>query len=143
MLVIFSKNPQKEHSGGFTILELMIAMAIFTVLITVGIGAVLDAMTQHARTRYIRTAMDNINYTMEDIARNIRLSSQIRCITSVNQNQSSHTKDGDVIPASCPPGSASGTPGSNKILFKSLYGQDITYTFTVPGANSTDTRLNK
>jgi prepilin-type N-terminal cleavage/methylation domain-containing protein len=111
------------QQAGFTILEVMIAMAIFIVLVTIGIGSVLEAMSAHERTKNVRTVMDNLNFIMEDMARNVRLGSEIRCVTS--SPDSPYTSSGDVIPQSCP-------NGSNQIVFRSLTGAHLMYTVSLP-----------
>lgn len=116
----------EKKQSGFTIVEVMIAMAIFTVIVTIGIGAVLDATTQHARAQNIRTIMDSMNFVMEDMSRNIRLGSELRCVTPANDVPYPNYVDsssGKVITADCPTTGASAMPyGSNKIIFKSVDG---------------------
>lgn len=114
------QNFQKKISGGFTIIEVMIAMTIFTVLVVVGIGAVLDATTEHYRTDNMRVAMDNMNFIMEDIARNIRLGSNIHCVP-VSVADPYQITD----PESC-------DSGSNVVTFKSLDGSQLVYEITSP-----------
>ena len=107
--------------SGFTLVEVMIAMAIFTVVITIGIGAILDATTQHNRTRNYRAVMDSMNFVMEDMARNIRLASNVRCITPANSSATPYDLGTfDVYPESC-------TGGSNTIIFNSLNHDPIKY----------------
>lgn len=108
----------KKNTKGFTLVEVMISMAIFTVLVVVGIGSVLDATAKHNRNQGIRTIMDNLNFVMEDMARNIRLGSNPRCITSgtggnAGQSLYSNISTFDVQPDDC-------TSGSNKIAFNSV-----------------------
>ncbi len=75
---IFNKK-EKAFTAGFTVIEVMIAMAIFTILVTVGTGAALDATKQHARNENYRAILDNLNFVMEDMSRNIRLASVVEC----------------------------------------------------------------
>jgi len=107
---------------GFTIIEVMIAMAIFTVIVTIGIGAILDAITQHHSSENMRTVMDNLSFVMEDMARNIRLGTNVHCITG---GETTVDGSGSVIPQSCP-------AGSNKITFNDLNGNILTYTIVSP-----------
>ena len=117
------------HSGGFTIIEVMIAMAIFTVIVTIGIGSVLDAINQHYATQNLRTVMDSLNYVMEDMARNIRLGTPPHC------GALGGVTGGIVDPLSCPLPS----DPHNIISFNSQDGTIVTYEIMPPigGAPST------
>ncbi len=101
----------------------MVAMSIFLILVTAGIGAVLTAMNQHKATENLRAAMDNLNFVMEDMARNIRLGSNIYCGTT----DPTFGPGGAVTPADCP-------GGLNRIVFNDLHGNHVTYTISLPSA---------
>ncbi len=135
----------QKHSRpqqGFTLVELMIAMTIFTVLVTIGIGSVLSALNQHYVTSNIRSIVDSLNYTVEDMSRNLVTASEIRCVTSSNDfpypgyivtgTDTSSPATNDVIPASCPTAPYS----TNKIIFKSVDGTNVTYVITPPSADN-------
>lgn len=119
----------KDTNKGFTIIEVMIAMAIFTVLVTVGIGAVLEATSKHNRTKNIRSIMDNLSYVMEDMSRNIRLGTDIRCVTSTNESLTVYGQTVAIDPADC---FTSPHTSSNKILFRGVNGTNIAYAITPP-----------
>ena len=132
---IFHAQPAARQSG-FTLVELMISMTIFTVLVTIGIGSVLSALNQHFVTSNVRSISDNLNFVMEDMTRNLRTSSEIRCITATNASTTPTTSTDDVIPASC-------LSGSNKIMFKAVDGTNLTYVMTSPVASSTPNSILK
>ncbi len=120
-------------SRGFTIIEVMIAMAIFTVIVTIGIGSVLDAINQHYATQNLRTVMDSLNYVMEDMARNIRLGTPPHCGAPGTGGTS-----GIVDPLSCPLPS----DPHNIISFNSQDGTVITYEI-MPASGSTPSTIVK
>ncbi len=122
------KENQLARSAGFTIIEVMIAMAIFIVILTIGLGATLDALSQHYRTQNMRTVMDSMNFMIEDMARNIRLGSNVHCVIGTEVITDPL---GEIIPQDCPqiPG-VSG--GSNMIVFKDLRGNQLTYAISRP-----------
>jgi len=100
----------------------MIAMAIFTVVVTIGIGSVLDAINQHHRTENMRTVMDNLNFMMEDMARNIRLGSNMHCGPDPVLDTM-----GNILRQNCP-------TGGYKLVFNDLNGTQVTY-FISPTTN--------
>lgn len=115
--------PISQKNSGFTIVEVMIAMAIFTILVTIGIEAVLGAMQQHKSSQGVRTVMDSLNFAMEDMARNIRLGTNIRCETAGDTDDFDPTTLA-VLPKNCP-------TGSNKIFFNDLKGNHLAYSITL------------
>ena len=117
-----TKQNKSQYAKGFTIIELMVSMTIFTVLITAGMGAILQAMQQHKAAENMRTAMDNLNFVMEDMARNVRLGSNFHCQTGA---EPTYLSGSTVAPQNC-----FGT--SNQLVFNALDGTPISYTITRP-----------
>ncbi len=67
------------RTRGFTLIEMMIAVALFTIVMVIGIGAVLNANLLHKKTQSVRAVVDNLGFVMEDIARNARLGYDFAC----------------------------------------------------------------
>lgn len=67
------------RTRGFTLIEMMIAVALFTIVMVIGIGAVLNANLLHKKTQSVRAVIDNLGFVMEDIARNVRLGYDFTC----------------------------------------------------------------
>ncbi len=70
---------KKSQSKGFTLIEVMIAVALFTVIMTIGVGAVLNSNNTHKKSQTVRAVLDNLSFIMEDMSRNIRLGSLYHC----------------------------------------------------------------
>jgi len=66
----FQKNSKRD--GGFTIIEMMIAIAIFLIVVVIGMGALLNTNLIHRKTQDMRSIMDSLSFIMEDMSRNIR-----------------------------------------------------------------------
>lgn len=75
--VIKEVNRVNEKKG-FTLIEVMVATGIFVVVITIGIGALLNVTRAHRATAEIRQAVDTLYFVMEDISRNARLGTVFR-----------------------------------------------------------------
>jgi prepilin-type N-terminal cleavage/methylation domain-containing protein len=127
MRSLFTHNSHSRQAG-FTIIEVMIAMSIFTVIVTIGIGAVLDSITQHHVAQDRRTVMDNLNFIMEDMARNMRLGSAPSCGVPTVLDP-----DGYVIPHSCAK-PFDPMEAHNTISFNAQDGTVFTYTISPPTA---------
>ncbi len=68
-----------KKQGGFTIIETMIATSVFVVIITAGMGALLNANLIQQKTQDMRSIMDNLSFILEDMSRNLRTGYSYRC----------------------------------------------------------------
>ena len=78
-----SKINQREsclpRQAGFTLIEMLIATMLFTIIMIIGTGAVLNTNAIHKKTQTMRAVIDNLHFIMEDAARNMRLGSVFNC----------------------------------------------------------------
>ncbi len=66
------RNKQKKsNKQGFTLIEMMVSLGLFTVVLAVSVGALLSMINSNRKTQSLRSAMDNLNLAMEEMARNI------------------------------------------------------------------------
>ena len=87
-----------HRSLGFTLVEVLIATLLFTVIMIIGTGAVLETNAVHKKTQTMRAVIDNLHFIMEDMARNIRLGSEYRCSeTNDIPNTSTNCQNGVLI----------------------------------------------
>ncbi len=110
---------------------MMVSMTIFTVLMVAGMGALLSALQQNKASQNMQTAMNNINFIMEDMSRNIRLGSNFHCQTGGETDflPSSST----VYPWNCYETSAGGSGNSYKLTFNDTNNTPISYVFSYTG----------
>lgn len=80
---------QQQTNKGFTLVEVMISVLLFTVVMVVGIGAVLNANTAQKKSQNQRNIMDNLSFVTEDMSRNLRLGSNYRCPADLGNPSSS------------------------------------------------------
>lgn len=64
---------------GFTLIEIMVAVSIFTVVMLVGVGALLTMVEVNKRAQGINSVMNNLNAAMEQMSRSIRVGSNYYC----------------------------------------------------------------
>lgn len=68
-----------KKSGGYTIIETMVAVSIFLVVILFGMDTLLNANLVHNKSEDIRSVMDNLSFIMDDISRNLRTGYNYHC----------------------------------------------------------------
>lgn len=91
------KNYFKKQNRAFTIIEMMVAIGIFLVVIMYGMTSLLNADLIHQKSQDQRSIMDNLNFIMEDMSRNIRTGYGYRCISG-NESPSNIASG---LPVSC------------------------------------------
>lgn len=68
-------NKKKIFNKGFSLIEIMISTAIFTFVMVVAIGAFMTSSNGAKQSKALRVAMDNVNFAMDNITREIRVGS--------------------------------------------------------------------
>ena len=65
---------QKRSHGarGFTLMEVMVSVSIFTIVVTIGIGSLLTINETYRKSQTDRKAIDGLTYTLESMSRRIR-----------------------------------------------------------------------
>jgi prepilin-type N-terminal cleavage/methylation domain-containing protein len=66
-------------TSGFTLVELLVSLALFTVIVVAAIGSLYTVNDASRRVNAMRTVLDNINFATEAMGRTIRTSHTIAC----------------------------------------------------------------
>lgn len=107
------KNFYTKRHTGFTLVEVMVSVSIFAIIMTVGIGSLLVINASYRKSQAERTVVDNLDFTIESMAREIRVGTKYMPGSS----------------ASCGPNNS----GYTSIRFVDPDGQDIGYSFVSDG----------
>jgi prepilin-type N-terminal cleavage/methylation domain-containing protein len=89
MKFFFSTHNKKTHSG-FTLMEIMVAVSIFTIIMVTGISSLLIINTTNAKSRAERQAVDQASFILESMSRKMRTAQSLTVggnssVTFVNQ----------------------------------------------------------
>ncbi len=77
------KLPIKNRNTGFTLVELIVSLGLFTVVVMIATGAMLSLSDTNRKVRTMRIAMDNLNLALESMSREIRMGSVYTCNPSL------------------------------------------------------------
>ncbi len=77
--IIFIKN---RH--GFTLVEILVVLGLFSSIATLSLGALLNAQTVNARLQETQAILDNMNLSIQTITREIRFGSDFHCTYSLS-----------------------------------------------------------
>jgi len=110
----FRKLNKKDLKNGFTLVELLVAVSLFVVVSTVSIMALITVKEANAKAQTKRNVLNNLNFAVENMARNLRVGTVYSC------NRSS------LSPAEAPVG-VDCINGEDNITFKDYLGDAVTY----------------
>lgn len=74
------KISHKNNKKGFTLVEILVSLMIFTFVMTIGLATLMVTNASSKRAIAIKTAIDNIQYSMEVFTRTARLGSNYTCL---------------------------------------------------------------
>jgi len=74
-----TKKYELQNNKGFTLVEMIVAVALFSVVMVVGMGALLNVLNANRQAQAIQTAVNNLNLAMEMISREIRTGHNYHC----------------------------------------------------------------
>lgn len=90
---IFKNKNILNNQKGFTLLEMIISLAIFTIVAVVAVGALLKILDANRKSLTLKTAINNINFALESMSREMRVGRVYSCGTSENGNFSAITNN--------------------------------------------------
>ena len=72
-----------HHIGkGFTLIELMVSVAIFSVVMVLALGSLLSISTSEKKAETLKSVMNNLNFALDSMSRSIRTGSVYHCGSS-------------------------------------------------------------
>ena len=101
----------KINSRGFTLIELMTAISIFIIIMTVAMGSILNIFDINRKARSLKTVINNLNSAVDSMSREMRFGRIYHCGSGSVE-----------VPQNCPSGDTS-------MSFLSSNGEQITYRF--------------
>jgi prepilin-type N-terminal cleavage/methylation domain-containing protein len=73
-----TKN-SKLKMGGFTLIEMMVSVAIFAVVMTIALGALLAMSESDRKAQTLKSVINNLNFAMDSMSRSIRTGTEYNC----------------------------------------------------------------
>jgi len=103
---------KKSVQSGFTLVEMIVALAVFAIVAVVAVGALLKITDANKKSQTLATAINNVNYAFESITRELRVGSNYDCVPAGAFILSGGTNNNNATPASCAMTSNNQTQGS-------------------------------
>ncbi len=67
------------NQKGFTLVELLVSLAIFSIVVISSLGAMLSIADANRRVQKTRAVLDNLSLSIESMSRNLRLGNSYHC----------------------------------------------------------------
>jgi prepilin-type N-terminal cleavage/methylation domain-containing protein len=91
-------NPYRiQTKKGFTLIEMIVVVGIFSVVMTIAMGAIFTIVSANKSAQALASVMDNLNSALDTMSRNTRFGSSFQC----NGTNISISRGGQ---SSCPTG---------------------------------------
>ncbi len=89
---------KQKNIKGFTLVEMLVAIAVFMIVMTVAVGSLVAIIDSNRKAQAIKNVINNINFALESISKDMRVGRDYECLTGMynqasgNFNSTSFTK---------------------------------------------------
>ncbi|KKW10788.1 MAG: hypothetical protein UY50_C0026G0015 [Parcubacteria group bacterium GW2011_GWA2_49_9] len=116
-----AKSLKLKASSGFTLIEMMIAFAIFAIIMVIAVGSLLSLIGANYKAQALKTVVNNLHFALENMSRNIRTGTQYHCSYADGEKPINETQN------------CATTPG-RQLVFRARDGDYILYELSDDGA---------
>ncbi|OGG42085.1 hypothetical protein A2837_00015 [Candidatus Kaiserbacteria bacterium RIFCSPHIGHO2_01_FULL_46_22] len=78
------KHYSINSESGFSLIEVLVSLSLFIIVITMGIGSLLVLINANAKAQNIQSAVGNVQFALDSMAREIRTGYAYYCSTSAS-----------------------------------------------------------
>lgn len=64
---------------GFTLIELMVAVSIFIIVMTISMGSIINVFDANRKSRSLKTVLNNLNLVVESMSKEMRFGKNYHC----------------------------------------------------------------
>ncbi len=72
------------NQKGFTLVEMIVSIGLFTVVAFVATGALLKTVDENRKSQSLKTTTTNINFALESMSREMRVGTNFYCVDNTN-----------------------------------------------------------
>ncbi len=73
------KTINTKKSSGFTLVEMLVATAVFMIVMTVAVGSLVSIIDANRKAQAIKNVVNNINFALESISKDMRVGTKYSC----------------------------------------------------------------
>lgn len=79
-----NKHNHQHSARGFSLVELLVSLSVFSVVMTISIGTLLIMIDANAKAQALASATTNLSFALDNITREIRTGYHYYCSTNIN-----------------------------------------------------------
>ena len=79
---IQKKKQKTQQKAGFSLIELLVAVTLFVIVMTVSVGTLLALVDANRKAQSLKSVINNLNFALETISRTIRTGDTYYCTTA-------------------------------------------------------------
>lgn len=87
----------RTKERGFTLVEMIVAVGLFAVVMTVSVGALLALVNANRKAQALQSVMNNLNVAVDGMVRSIRMGSTYHCGSGGSYEVSADCPAGDTL----------------------------------------------
>ncbi len=114
------KNKSSSHRDerGFSLVEMIVAVALFAIIMLVAVGALLSLVDANRKARTLESVMNNLNISLDSMVRAMRMGSTYNCgATLIPSGTGADCETGDDLFSFAPYGSDSSQQNERYVYF--------------------------
>ena len=78
---LFIRNsPSCHNRRGFTLVEMLVSLMLFSVVVVVALGALLKIINSNKKAQTIQAAISNVSFALDTMSRELRVASTYDCV---------------------------------------------------------------
>jgi len=83
-MYLSQKRIHSEKTSGFTLIEMMVSVAIFSIVLMLALGTVLTILDANRKARTLTEVMNNLNFSLETMTRSLKTGVEPSADTGTN-----------------------------------------------------------
>lgn len=92
-----SSHKKNKHHKGFTLVEMIVSLGLFSVVMVMGVGSLLTMIDSNAKIQALQTSTSNLSYAIDIMTRELRTGYYYRCSTTLSASPPSSLQPSDCV----------------------------------------------
>lgn len=92
---MYYKHIQGKNDRGFTLIEVLVSVALFAIVMMVSVGTMLTLVDANRKSQSLKSVVNNLNFSVDSMARTIRTGYQYHCGESGSISDPQNCQNGD------------------------------------------------